>query len=363
VIALVTNYLPPYRIPLYRLLAERLGVEVFCFGGEGRYVPAALRDLDGQIAQAPFPAHRLRRQSDAARLARDSDAVIASVAGRVALPASYAGARRAGCPFILWTSLWRHPRTPTHLASLPLMRHLYRQAGAVLTYGAHVSRYVERYRGRGDDVFVAAQAVEPELFARPVTEAEIDAWRDAARVADGPLVLYAGRLAPEKGVDVLLRAWPRVGQPTGATLCLAGDGALDATASGGDRVRLLGRVPREQLAVAYAAASFLVVPSLATARFLEPWGLVCNEAMSQARPVVATPAVGAAAGGLVRDGETGLVVRERDEEALAGAIARLLEDAQLRERLGATARDAVSELTYERAATAFATAVAVARDR
>ena len=38
-IALVTNYLPPYRVPLYRRLHERYGVEVYCFGGEGHYVP------------------------------------------------------------------------------------------------------------------------------------------------------------------------------------------------------------------------------------------------------------------------------------------------------------------------------------
>ena len=51
-VALVTNYLPAYRIPLYTLLAERLGVEVYCFGGEGHYVPEAMRDLDRQLRGA-----------------------------------------------------------------------------------------------------------------------------------------------------------------------------------------------------------------------------------------------------------------------------------------------------------------------
>ena len=80
------------------------------------------------------------------------------------------------------------------------------------------------------------------------------------------------------------------------------------------------------------------MPSIATRRFLEPWGLVCNEAMSQGRPVIATDAVGAAAGGLVRDGETGLVVPAGDARALAEAIERLLGDAQLRADLGRGAR-------------------------
>jgi glycosyltransferase involved in cell wall biosynthesis len=102
------------------------------------------------------------------------------------------------------------------------------------------------------------------------------------------------------------------------------------------------------------------VPSISTARFIEPWGLVCNEAMSQGAAVIATTAVGAAAGGLVRDGENGLVVEEGDVNPLAEAIGRLLADASLRERLGSGARSAVSAYSYEHAVEAFAAALSSA---
>ena len=68
------------------------------------------------------------------------------------------------------------------------------------------------------------------------------------------------------------------------------------------------------------AASMAVLPSIPTPRFTEPWGLVCNEAMHQGRPMVASSAVGAVAGGLVRDGDTGLVVGPGDTGALARAM-------------------------------------------
>jgi glycosyltransferase involved in cell wall biosynthesis len=358
-VALVTNYLPGYRLPLYRLLAERLDVHVHCFGGEAHYVPASLRDLDRQIAEAPFPAHRLARERDAAGLGERYDAVIASTAGRVALAAAYLGARRSRRPFLLWASLWRHPRTPAHLVSLFLMHRLYRRSDAILTYGPHVSRYVARRRGTSDGVFEAPQAVE-DLFACPVPAADIAAWRSANGLADGALVLFAGRLVADKGVDVLLRSWRRV-EAEGApgALCLAGEGPLAAELGRlpHDRVRAVGRIERSAMPVAYAAADVVVVPSVATRRFLEPWGLVCNEAMSQGRPVVATSAVGAAAGGLVRDGDTGAVVPAGDDSALAAALVRLLRDERLRERLGANAREAVRAFTYERAADAFARAL------
>ena len=69
------------------------------------------------------------------------------------------------------------------------------------------------------------------------------------------------------------------------------------------------RSHRAELPALYAAADVLVLPSIRTRTFTEPWGLVTNEAMHQGTPVIATDAVGAVAGGLVRDGRNGLVVR------------------------------------------------------
>jgi glycosyltransferase involved in cell wall biosynthesis len=355
-VALVTNYIPPYRAPLYRLLAERYGVEVFCFGGEAAYVARHHRLLEQQLDGAPFPAHVLRRQLDAADLGHTHSAVISSLSGRVALPAAWHGSRRTRRPFLLWASMWRHPRTPAHAASFPLMRRIYRDAPAILTYGPHVSRYVAQHRGSERNVFVAPQAVEPEVFTRSVDQAERDAWRDSLGISrQARLVLYAGRLVREKGVETLLQAW-EVGYRDGEVLCLAGEGPL-ARRDRTPHVVYAGHVERATLPAAYAAADAVVVPSLATRAFLEPWGLVCNEAMHQSRAVVASTAVGAVAGGLVRDGETGLIVPHGDTVQLAAAIRRLLDDEPLRERLGANAREAVAAYTHEAAADAFGNAL------
>jgi glycosyltransferase involved in cell wall biosynthesis len=117
---------------------------------------------------------------------------------------------------------------------------------------------------------------------------------------------------------------------------------------------------RPELPVAYAASQFAVLASIPTPRFREPWGLVCNEAMHQQRPVIASDAVGAVAGGLVRDGETGLVVPAGDAAALAAAIERLLSDGELRERLGVAAAAALAPYTYDAMAGAFDRALAKA---
>jgi glycosyltransferase involved in cell wall biosynthesis len=100
-----------------------------------------------------------------------------------------------------------------------------------------------------------------------------------------------------------------------------------------------------------------VIPSITTALDREPWGVVVNEAMHSGVPVIATDAVGAAAGGLVVDGRNGLVVPERDPTALADAMLRLIRDPELATRMGEAARRDVAAFNYPRMAQAFLDAV------
>ena len=356
--ALLTTYLSPYRVPLYERLAQRHAVEVLCYGGAERYVPPWFADLDSQLAAASFPARRLGGLREALALGHRYEAVIAPFAGGALLPAAYVGAKAFRRTFVLWASVWVQPRSAAHTLARPAIRHIYRHADAVLAYGEHVRRFVSDIRGRDEDVFVAPQAVEPELFARQVSPEEIDAFRAGHQLPDGPLVTYAGRLAAAKGIDVLLAAWRSVRGE--ATLVVIGDGPIAGNLQGMPRMCFLGPLPRTQLPVAYAASQLTVVPSVPTPRFVEPWGLVCNEAMSQAKPVIATDTVGAVAGGLVRDAETGVVVPAGDASALTQAIDQLLADESLRTRLGSAARAAVAVYTYSAMVSAFERALAVA---
>ncbi len=361
-IALLTNHLVPYRIPLYERLAAEQGVEILCYGGGERYMPSGrLPDFDALLAAAPFPARRLDGWRGALRVGRRYQAVIAPYGGGPILPAAYLGARRYHRPFVFWASVWAQPHSLSNDLAVPLTRHIYRRADAVVAYGEHTRRFVAGVRGRDDDVFVAPQAVEPELFARTVTPREQTAFRTRHRLRRGPLVLYAGRLVEAKGIEVLIDAWPRIGSD--ATLVVAGDGPLRERLGGVPGTRILGSLPRDELPVAYATATIVVVPSIPTPRWREPWGLVCNEAMHQGRAVIATSAVGAVAGGLIREGETGYVISPGDPDALATAIERLLIDAELRQRLGEAGRSAAAAYTYAAAVAGFGQALAVALRR
>src|SRR5918912_236060 len=168
------------------------------------------------------------------------------------------------------------------------------------------------------------------------------AWRDRlGATPDSFVALFAGRLVRDKGVDLLARAWHASGlAQAGGVLAVAGVGPF---APAGPGVRGLGWV--DDLAPLHAAADVLVVPSVRTATFLEPWGLVVNEAMHQGTPVIASDAVGAVAGGLVRDGRNGLVVPAGDADALAARLRTIAANPELRSALGAAAREDVQPYT------------------
>jgi glycosyltransferase involved in cell wall biosynthesis len=345
----VTGHAPAYRVGAFERLHALENVEFALFGGR-------LKHGGGPTArELPFP-HRNVRERDLYALAASGRyrAVVCPTAGRVGLLGTWAGARRARVPLILWASLWAHPRSVPHAFGYLALRRLYHSADAVVTYGSHVSRYV---RSRGaQHVHIAPQSVDNDFWSSPDVSTPNDpAWPAGA----GVKFLFAGRPAREKGLGVLIKAWSVSGlQAPTAALVLVGAGSTPPWVPAGGAVVGLPAVAATELRNFYAAADVLVLPSIPTRTFREPWGLVINEAMNHALPIIASDAVGAVGGGLVRDEHNGLVVPAGNAIALAGALRRLGEDSALRKRLGAAGREDVGVYTHDAWAAGFSRALA-----
>jgi teichuronic acid biosynthesis glycosyltransferase TuaC len=185
-------------------------------------------------------------------------------------------------------------------------------------------------------VEIVPNGADTSVFApRPAAEA-----RARLGVPEGrPVVSYVGKLVPRKGVDTLIEAMGLLARrPQGAPLLVAaGIGELRpalerrATELGvAERVRFVGKVPHDEVGWWMAAGDLFVLPSLS-----EGLPTVVCEAMNCGRPVVATAVDGTPE--IVRDGETGLLVPPGDPEALAGALARVLDDPALAGRMGEAA--------------------------
>jgi colanic acid/amylovoran biosynthesis glycosyltransferase len=185
----------------------------------------------------------------------------------------------------------------------PLAPWLVRRASVVVVASTALAGDARAFGARDVRVIPSGVAI-PESVAEP---------------DDPPHVLYVGRLSEEKGVRELAEA------TQGIPLVVIGDGPLRSLFP-----QAVGFVPPRELGPWYERAAVVVVPSRR-----EGYGMVAREAMAYGRPVVAT-----AVGGLVdavEDDVTGFLVQAGDVAALRAAIERLLEDAELRRRLGANA--------------------------
>jgi glycosyltransferase involved in cell wall biosynthesis len=223
---------------------------------------------------------------------------------------------------------------PRRILKEALLRPLLRRVAGVLAIGAWNREYWQALGVREARMRTALYTVDVEFFrARAVAEAERARALRAAwlRGEDGIVFLFAGKLIPVKGPDLLLEAFARLagaGQGPLAVLVFAGDGVLReplrqrAAALGlGPRVHFTGVLGQQDLPAHYAAADCLVLPSL-----FEPWGLVVNEALACGTPCIVSDAAGVA-GDLVRPDVNGRVFSAGRVEGLGEAMAAVLDPA------------------------------------
>lgn len=192
----------------------------------------------------------------------------------------------------------------------------------------------ERVRVFANTIDVARWGENAERLARRRVE-----LRQALGLSDDDVaVVTVGRLAPEKGIDVLLQA----ARQAGVTAVVVGDGPeRDRLEETDASARFTGDRPWESVLEAYVAADVFALLSRH-----EPWGVVVNEAAACGLPLVLSERVGAARD-LLRDGENGFLVRAEDVSASAEALRRLAADPELRRRQGARSRELARGFGYE----------------
>lgn len=252
----------------------------------------------------------------------------AAVLGRMA------GARVV---FFTWQNLLRRYPLPFRLVE----RANYRLAAGGVAGIQEAADVLRRKGFRGRLEVIPQFGVDPELY------------RPGLPRRDGtPVIGYAGRLVPEKGVNVLLDAFARLG--TRARLEIVGTGSertrleMQAGRLGvRDRAAFRGAIPPAEMPAVLAGFDVLVIPSLTRPNWKEQFGRVIIEAMA-----CGVPPIGSDSGEIPNTiGDAGVIVPEGDAEALARALDDLLGNPEKRAALGRRARQRVLDL-YTQAAIA-----------
>ena len=310
--------------------------------------PYRVERLDGPVL---LPTRRVR--GAILDLVRDTGASL--VVLDPALPLGLLGPR-LGLPYAVVV----HGAEVAVPARLPvtcqLLDRVVSGASLVVAAGSYPASEVRRVVGaRMPTTVVVPPGVDTQRF-RPLDPAARDAARSQLGLpVDARLVVSVSRLVPRKGMDVLVEAAARLAPDRPDLVVAIGGTGRDASriarlaARSGAPVRMLGRVPDEDLPALDAAAD--VWAMLCRNRWLgleqEGFGIVFLEAAAAGVAQVAGRSGGA--GDAVLDGRTGLVVdRPGDVVVVARALATLLDDPELRSRFGAAARErAVEAFGYE----------------
>ena len=190
-------------------------------------------------------------------------------------------------------------------------------------------------------VEVVHNGIDPDAW-RPADDAVVRQLRGRLGLDGKRVILIAGRLTREKGMNAMLRALDRLRETLPeARLLVLSSRDIDAWLTGEfahlrPLIHLGGWLAGDELRAAYQLADVLALPSI----YLDPFPTVVLEAMALGRPVVATCFGGAREA--VIDGETGFIVNPFDDAAFSDRLSRVLDDGALRRRMGRAGRERVA---------------------
>lgn len=359
-VVLLTNFVPPYRLPLYQELSRRVarltvlvstpmernrnwtadwrGLEVVVQRGWSVERPWRHRQGFRDTVQVHLPWDTLERL----RRLRPDVVLSAELGFRSLMSALY----QAECPdtgLVLWAMVSEHTEQGRGAARQMLRHWLLRRADRVVVNGQSGARYVSRFG-------VAGERIDRIPYTANLPTAGATRTRPMPREFD---LLYVGQLIERKGIVPLveqLAAWVARHPQRPVRLAIAGSGPLRERIESLPlpaqlTICCLGELSREQLAAVYARSCALVMPSLA-----DEWGLVVNEALAAGLPVLGS-VYSQAVEELLVDGRNGWLYRPDDAGEVQRALDRVLLTSPRRLRvMGWLARRSVGHLTPDWAA-------------
>ena len=332
-VALLTNFIAPYRVPLFEALHDCVGdlrVLVCTRMERDRSWVVDWRSLDVVVQRTlTFRPHTrdvlgLSRRSEI-HVPYDSldqlrrwapDVVISGELGARSLQAAAYCTLRPDVPLLIWATLSEHTEKAWGSLRQLLRQRILRRADGVLVNGESGARYIRRFGLPDQRIFRINQPVDIDLFAAvPRQRPETPCTR----------LLYSGMLAEHKGLRhfaAQVIAWARTHPSRAVEVWWLGDGVLrpwleGQALPGNLSQRFCGAVQYGEVAGFYAQCDALVLPSLR-----DEWGLVVNEALASGLPVLGS-IYSQAVEELVEEGCTGWIFDPLSEASALAALDRM----------------------------------------
>jgi len=228
------------------------------------------------------------------------------------------------------------------------LKWVYGHVDMALYVGARNKEYFLRHGLKEGQLVFAPHAIDNHRFAgsHVLRMQEALAWRRSLGIGDDDIVvLYAGKLEPNKNPGLLLQLARNIPDPR-VKFMLVGNGVLEPelkkAGAGDDRIRFLDFQNQGRMPLVYRLADVFILPSRS-----ETWGLAVNEAMACGRPVMVSEKVGCAVD-LVRQHVNGIVFNLQDADECKQFLNSCLEDRGRLAAMGECSREIIGEYSFER---------------
>jgi len=271
-------------------------------------------------------------------------------------------------PYIVWTIRWEYKHLPLKdKVSLIFYKKILKKAKAIIIPGKKSYEWLEKIGIEKQKIFFA-----PNVSLKFPEEKHIKKLKSKIikkyRLKEKKIILFVGRLIKRKGITFLIDAFSKISEKNLVLMIVGGKdfyklGEKDILTEIKEKIRknnlknifLIGKVQNKDLPAYYEIADVFVMPSI-TEKISEPWGLVLNEAMQFGLPVIATDAVGAAYD-LIKPGINGYIVKEKDANALAEAIKKIIKSKK-KEKMGEISKRIILKgYTYKHMVNGFIKAI------
>ncbi len=368
-LAILTEIIAPYRIPVFNALAKVDGIDlhvIFLAETDPEARDWLVYKDEIRFSWQVLPSYRKRvgRHNlllnvgvGAALSKARPDVIICGGYNYIASWLALLWALRRRLPFFLWTESNSRDLRQNNPVLQRLKRAFIKSCDGFVVPGKASQQYLQSFSVSQKKIFTAPNAVDNDLYKNTAEDVRgNDAkWRLQLNLPQR-FFLFVGRMVIEKGIFDLFHAYhaldPKVRAKVG--LVFVGDGPkrvelerLSRTVKVGF-IQFPGFVQRENLARYYALADALVLPT-----YTDAWGLVVNEAMACGLPIVCSDVAGCVPD-LVLEGWNGRVIPPRDIQKLVQALNNLANNPKIIREMGENSRERILHFSPEISANGIA---------
>jgi len=263
--------------------------------------------------------------------------------------------------FFIWTERWRYKQIPIKdKISNWLHKPLFKFVKKVFVPGMKSKEWALAQGASNSQIILVPNASEIKFNLKDKEKIKKKIIKEH-ELKNKKIILYLGRLIKRKGINYLIEAFSKIKNKNVILIIVGGDdfyrlGEKSIKFKLKDQVKKLGlknkiiftgEIKHSKTAAYYSLADLFVYPSI-TYHQGEPWGLALNEAMQFGLPIISTDAVGAAYN-LIKEGENGFIVEEKNSEKLKIAFEKILKNEKLQKKMGEKSREIIKkEYNYER---------------